>query len=212
MPVYQFQNIFAGPSGLAEDVFVNTWHFKTDAVVVGDFDNVRDMLKDFYTSIPGTGSPLCTHYPNILNTTATVKAYNLDDPKPRQPAYTSTYGPITWGSGSPLPFEVALCMSFEAAPTSGIAQARRRNRVYLGPFRSSVADTDGHPLDSVLTSVVTQGEKLKQAADASISWDWVVFSPTNDEPYSIKRLWCDDAWDTQRRRGLRETKRMIKTF
>jgi hypothetical protein len=210
--VVQANHILKGPSGLPEDVIVNTWHFYTSSVAEGDYDNIRDMLKDFYTSIPGSGSPLCTHYPNILNTTATVTIYNLDDPKPRQPIYSSTYGPITWGTGSPLPFEVALCMSFEAEKVSGVKQARRRNRVYLGPFRSATADTDGHPLDSLLTSVVTQGEKLKQAADASISWEWVVFSPTDDDFHPVDRLWCDDAWDTQRRRGLRETKRMTKQF
>lgn len=48
MPTYAFMNIFQGESGMPEDRFVNTWHFFGSTGTVTDFDNVRDMLKDFY--------------------------------------------------------------------------------------------------------------------------------------------------------------------
>lgn len=213
MATFQFQVIFSGLSGLPKDQYVNTWHFYNGASpIITDFDNVRDMLKDFYSVAPA-GSPIRTHMPAAgLSTTVKVKAYNLDDEKPRAPVYESSWGPETWGSGTVLPQEVAFCFSFEAGRESGQIQSRRRNRVYLGPFRSTVTDTSGRPTTAFMNDVLNAGKRLHDASVAAASWDWVVYSPTEVDTYDPKHLWVDDAFDTQRRRGMQPTTRVQHTY
>jgi len=38
-------------------------------------------------------------------------------------------------------------------------------------------------------------------------WDWVVYSPTNGNTVNVDNGWVDNAFDTQRRRGLAVTAR-----
>jgi hypothetical protein len=111
-----------------------------------------------------------------------------------------------------MPHEVALCFSFEAAHQSGEAQARRRNRVYVGPFNYDVADNAGRPTLELQTMIYDSGMALKSAADASVSWEWVVWSGTNEEAYDVSHIWVDNSFDTQRRRGLAPTSRLQHTF
>lgn len=210
MPVYQFNSIFAGLSGLPTDQYVNTWHFYT-AGTGADFDNVRDLLEDFFVTT-GSGSPLRTHMPTTLNLLPRVVGYDLSDPKPRSPVYEETFKvPVTYGTGTALPNEVALCLSFEAKKVSGQPQARRRNRVYLGPFRAQTNAATGRPDVTFLNDVKRQARTLYDAAKASSTWQWVVYSPTDDQHHEIDHLWCDDAWDTQRRRGLDPAQRYEHT-
>lgn len=207
MTTYAFMNVFQGSSGLAEDQIVNVTHwYRAAGAPVTDFDNVRDMLKDFYTVAP-TGNPIRTYMSGQLQLTAKVKAYDLSQPKPRAPVYESTYAISGFGGGSPLPNEVALCLSFEAKRESGELQARRRNRIYLGPFASGAMGTTGRPSPVVLTDVLNAAKRLKDAQAASATWDWMVYSPLNDEVLDIQHIWVDDAWDTQRRRGLSPSSR-----
>lgn len=212
MTVHAFQVIFKGLSGLPKDQYVNTWHFDSVPSSAVDFDNVRDMLKNFYSVAPA-GSPIRTHMPAAgLSTAVTVKAYNIDEPKPRAPVYESGWGPETWGSGTVLPQEVSFCLSFQAERESGQIQSRRRNRVYLGPFRSTVTDTSGRPTSAFMNDVLNAGKRLVDEQAAAVSWKWKVYSPTNDEAYPIKHLWVDDAFDTQRRRGMVPTTRVQQLY
>lgn len=204
MSVHKFQVIFNHDNGLAEDRVVNGWHFHSDVSPAIDFDNVRDMLQDFY-STPAVGTRISSFMPTHLDPTVLIVAYDLEQPKPRAPVYESSW-PLDGGTGSTIPTEVALCFSFEAAKESGQSQARRRNRVYLGPFQNT-AISSGVPSGTLMDSIVTAGQALKQASDAAISWDWVVYSATDGAHHEPAHIWCDNAWDTQRRRGLRATAR-----
>lgn len=211
MPVYQFNVTWKHTNGLPKDRFVHTWHFFT-AGTGADFPNVRDLLEDFYCTT-GAGSPLRTHMPTSLQTQPEVNAYNLADPKPRTPVYTAGFKvPVTFGTGTPLPTEVALCLSYEAKKLSGSNQARRRNRVYLGPWRSQTVGSTGAPDTTFITDISRQAKALHDAAEASVTWDWVVYSPTDDTHHLIDHLWIDNAWDTQRRRGIAPSTRSEHTL
>lgn len=203
MATYAFQTIFQHSNGLPKDQFVNTTHWRSEAPVAGtDFDNVRDMLKDFYGTA-ATGAKVCSYLTGDLNTTVKVKAYNLDEEKPRAPAYEGSFTLSGYATGYSMPYEVALCCSFEASRASGKPQGRRRNRFYLGPFGQNVPFTGGRPITTMLDNVIAAMGRLESAQQAAASWQWVVYSPTENEVYDIHHLWVDDAWDTQRRRGLK---------
>lgn len=210
---YKFTTSFQGTSQLPEDRFVNTWHFyNTNTLPPTDFDNVRDMLRDFWT-VASTGSPLVNYLTNTqITSTCTVKAYNYDDTPPRAPVYESSFTLTGLGAGSPLPTEMAVCLSYQAAKESGLPQGRRRNRIYLGPFNTSANDTGGRPASALRTAMIRAITDLEAAAQASVSWDWVVYSPTNADQYVVNDAWVDNAWDTQRRRGLQPTSRNSVVF
>jgi len=197
---YQFNVGFKGPTGLPKDTYVNTWHFYNGGAPT-DFDNVRDMLKDFYCTTP-TGNAVAKYMTNLIQSPATIKAYDMDSPKPRAPSYESTFNLTGLGTGTPVPFECAVCLSFEAARVSGQIQARRRNRVYLGPLASGILWSDGRPLPTAITSIMDAAKRLYAAQAASGSWKWQVYSGTDNKIYDIKHIWIDDSYDTQRRRGL----------
>jgi hypothetical protein len=212
--VYVAQNIFYGKSGLVEDRYINTWHFSGPTTGVGSaqFDNIRDMLKDFYTKKNGVWSELCKKLSLGIQTFADVVIYDLGQPKPRVPLYSGRYSGFQTGQSIAMPHEVALCFSFEAARVSGAVQSRRRNRVYIGPFNYDVADNAGRPTLELQTMIYDSGMALKAAADASLDWEWSVWSPTNEEDYEVSHIWVDNAFDTQRRRGLAPTTRLQHTF
>ena len=207
--LHAFQWAWQGVSGLAEDQFVNTWHFQREGLLGPDYENVEDMLVDFWT-----GDTLSESNPlndflttNQINGTYTLKVYDLEEEKPRAPVYENT-GEITLSNSDSLPTECAAVLSFQATVESGENQKRRRNRVYLGPF-AVTANDDGMLLNGFVERLLFQGRLLLNASQDSDSWRWVVYSPTDDNAEPVWSGWVDNAWDTQRRRGLRKTARGV---
>lgn len=206
--LYAFQWIWQGESQLAEDNFVNTWHFRKTSGIVTDFDNVKDMLVDFYSVAPeGVQTSITTYMcQGNLSGNFTVKAYHLTDPIPRTPAYEFS-GTVNLPSEVSMPTEVAAVLSFQAEPESGENQKRRRNRVYVGPFSSDCLGPDGTISPNLVETMLFAGKALFNASQESVTWHWNVYSPTDDIAYEIYNGWVDNGYDTQRRRGTRATAR-----
>lgn len=205
--LFQLQWIWEGASQLAEDQYVNNFHFKNEAAVIGDFENMRDLVRDFYTEVPpGTNTSIASWMTNESITGKwTVKVYDMADPKPRYPVYTDT-ATIGLSGGSTLPTECATVMSFQGVRIAGEKQARRRNRIYLGPF-SITANSNGMCAPGLVETVLFAGKEFLAASAASNSWTWSIYSPSNNDIVGIDNGWVDNGWDTQRRRGVRSTGR-----
>jgi hypothetical protein len=50
-------------------------------------------------------------------------------------------------------------------------------------------------------------ELQQSIAALGTGYDWCVYSPTSNMLFPISQIWVDDAWDTQRRRGVKATTR-----
>lgn len=213
MAFYRFTVTFQGSSLLPEDQYVNSWHFDhVEPVVISDYDNVRDMLRDFYNLIPASSTnSIASFMSNRIQTPVIVRAYDLGDPMPRAPRYESTFNLATRATGDPLPEEVALVLSFERPRVSGVPQSRRRNRVYLGPFAETANGTDARPSLALRTVMARSARDMLDASNASVRWTWEVNSPTYGEHGPVVGGWVDDAWDTQRRRGQSSSSRLLWT-
>lgn len=213
MALYRFDVIFDADNAMPADSIVNTWHFNNPAAGLppSDFDNVRDMLEDFYNAVPaGSTISIASQMPGgLFQNTVRVRAYNLDDPLPRVPVYQSTFTATLSSSGDPMPTEVSLVLSISAAPVSGVPMARRRNRKYLGPFVEGANGTDARPSLALRLTIARAARDLLDAAQASASWGWRVYSPTTGDDFEPVSGWVDNAWDTQRRRGLAATERTV---
>lgn len=187
-------------SGIAADKSVNVFHFISDKVPATNAA-ILTALQAFYNQI-GTkfgGS--------VAQNGHTVQMYDLADPQPRAPFYSTTFGLTSAPTGNSLPQEVALCLSFQGNRVSGESQARRRGRVYIGPFSSSQVDSSGRPVSALVSSLVTAGAGLLAAANAAPEWQWGIWSTVDNEMVTVTNGWVDNAFDTQRRRGLDPTTR-----
>lgn len=198
--VFRFDVLIPSDTGLPSDTMVNTWHFEETGAPYGNYDNVRDMLADFYNLMDGYMAGA------LIQNDLTVKAYDLAQPEPRVPVYEGVIE-ITPAAGVPLPSEVALVLSIRADYESGTSSARRRNRKYIGPIVGAQNAGNGRPTTTLVNGLCGAASDMLAAAQASVSWTWVVYSPTDGEAHPVIGGWVDDSWDTQRRRGLDPTSR-----
>lgn len=196
-------------SGIPADAVTNTWHFNTGgALLPTDAGIVRDRLAEFYNN-PNTVNSVAQYLSRVLDGDgARIKVYDLSNPEPRVPVLDvgMPIGPIT---AEAIVSEVAICLSYHADFVSGAPRARRRGRIFLGPLASNVMSFSfGEPRPSP----EVRGD-LKLAAERLIAADtpllkWSVYSPTaNTAAAPIVGGWIDNAFDTQRRRGVRPTTR-----
>lgn len=122
---------------------------------------------------------------------------------------------------SALPSEVACVLSFNANLTglqeqgeefveNGVTKrrrpkAQRRGRNYWGPFNSSAADeaSPGRPSTALRNHLADLGQQLLPGGAIDVLPDtaWVVYSSIAGA-HPVVAGHVDDAWDTQRRRGV----------
>jgi hypothetical protein len=197
-------------TAIPADAVVNTWGFEITQTPATDAHPVIEgHLKTFYDA--------WANYRGALHawTLARAKWYDLSQPKPRAPIRDQNLALSSAVQTTTLPTEVALCFSFQGTRISGLKQARRRGRVYLGTLATvAQSSSSGRPAAALLTALVTAGSALAAACEAATGFDWVVISNTPTEASFSAQVtdgWVDDAFDTQRRRGSPVTSRSTWT-
>lgn len=136
-----------------------------------------------------------------------IKWYDLPGVTPNYPLRETVVNFGAAPTGAALPAEVSLVLSFQGARTPGFPQARRRGRIYLGTVQQTY-NSGGRPTASILTGMAAAATTLKTAVDALASdTEWAVWSVADQAPVDITNGWLDNAWDTQRRRGVVRTAR-----
>lgn len=197
MPDLDCQIVLAGPSGLPKDRFVNTLHFSGSAPLQ-TWDELADgIMPDLVDLVEALEI-----YPSWLARPFEVKAYNPDEPKPREPKiYQGTLPGGATVDG--MPPEVALCLSYYTDRNL----PRKRGRIYLGPLRRT-AGTErplGNESGGIIGQLLSFGQALSDLGGVDVDWQHV--STVTGERRRIEHIWVDNAWDTQRRRGLARTNR-----
>lgn len=203
MANYRVQITLVTTDGNSANYVTNTWYCAalTDADA-GDFATAVVAL---YNTIRPNLSPL------IAQNGHGLKIYNMADLEPRAPIEDTTWNLAVAPSGTPLPPEVAICLSFQGAKISGVPQARRRGRVYLGPLNITGMDL-GRPGASIVTTFSGAGNTLLDAGVATAGdWNWAVYSTVNGGTAEVADGWVDNEYDTQRRRGRLSTSRTTFT-
>ncbi len=200
--VYRTQATILTQDNVPANFATNTWH-----ALAPDLAEValwHTALATFYNSISDQFGVLVKQ----TNPALEIQSYDLDDPTPRYPVLETTHSLSPDNTGS-LPPEVAICLSFQAPRTSGVAQARRRNRVYLPFLKASTNGSDGRPTATLLNDIDAAATALLAASGpTSGDWQWVIYSPTDDAVDLVDNGWIDNEWDTQRRRGREATSRV----
>lgn len=202
MALCDVQVIFKTTTGLPADFITNSWHID-DGEVTSSYAAFGNQLKTFYTAF-------LSNLPSYIEKNGhEIKVYKVSDPEPRAPVYEEVWDFIAAPTGNPLPLEVASCLSYQAAPISGIPQARRRGRVYIGPLNVNTIDTTGRISSAFRSSLAGAGQDLLDASNSSVTWKWSTHSRVLGTGAQVASGWVDDEPDTQRRRGRRPTTRTI---
>lgn len=211
-------------SGLAEDAVQNSWVLShaADSPSPGDTLDWVGPIDDFYGDISYYLSDRITRAAagikfNLYNITT-----HLAGGDHGSPIATDT-GTVNGAAGSAveLPSEVAHVLTlrgsgWQGEPVEAVdgadadaapdrPRSRRTGRLYLGPLNIA-AMSDGRPIGSFLTAV----ENAYVAAVAQ--WAAVgitprVWSRKASATYAITHIQQDNAFDTQRRRGVAATSR-----
>jgi hypothetical protein len=212
MVAYRAQAIFPMKTGIPRDSVVNAWSFY---IAGGDpithMTAIKGLLKTLYDTWGTYRSA------DLDLAKAHLVWYNLDEPKPRAPVADDLLGLSAAQATNSLPHELSVCLSFQGVRTSGLIQARRRGRLYLGPWSTASNDgTKGRPDNGLLTFVQTAAQAFHSAMTAATDRDWAVYSPTTaaagQPPLTVvDEGWVDNEWDIQRRRGNVSTARSTFT-
>lgn len=228
----RFQVTIPHNNGLPRDAVTNRFDFEVvdvdnDAIFADIVDKLKQVWNFNYDGNPGdTIANLMSD--QMAAGACHITGYNMDLPEPRAPIVEELFAIFPPASVA-LPHEVALCGSFQGDPEPGIPMARRRGRVYFGPLNSSAgaeAGGDYRPSTAALNIVSSALGGLRDAGGdlEVVGWRWVVASmgarnntnqaiPYEDRPLLPKMLtpittvWCDNSFDTQRRRGTSPTAR-----
>jgi hypothetical protein len=213
MAIVRAQVKIQSVAGMPKDVVMNRFHFATpgSTVLATEITEIQTRVIAFYEGLNSLGRRLSARWPQQVAATGhIVELYDMADPAPRQPISTTTFNVATVPSNTGLPDEVACVLSFQALKISGIPQARRRNRIYFGPLRTSDAtlqNSEVRPIGGLLEDLTKSAKEFLDTATLGILW--VVRSETYGSWAEVANGWADNAFDTQRRRGTAPTARTI---
>lgn len=210
MTLLRAQVRWQGYTNVPEDIYTNTLYFYSDdtdppATVAA---NKTAILTAFYQAC-FTGNYFS---PVVANSGHFVYWYNMADPEPRAPIYIGVPGVPARGTQG-YAEEASCVMSFQGERISGVPQARRRGRIYLGPLSLTAVSASSSSAFSFINT--TFRNQVAAAAETHLlpgteaDGQWVVWSPTGLTTTPVVDGWVDNAVDTQRRRGSRYTGRQV---
>jgi hypothetical protein len=185
-----------GISGLSHDRYVNILHFDGDQWNASLADELWAKYDNFL--LYGAG--------NLA--TGTLHSIRCYEPglNPEGPYFQKHYA-LSSARTTGGPSEVAICLSYSTADDPDRSTPRRRGRIYLGPLSTTQVGSV-RPTGALMAQVVAFGQAIAQVGTAS-NVTWMMKSSVDNSYHKIESVWCDDSWDTQRRRGLKPTTRQV---
>nr|CRY97692.1 hypothetical protein [uncultured prokaryote] len=191
----------------------NTYHFRLTEDSSYGVDRHQLSSEEVAPALVGLYDDLSGVLGNLAQTGHRIKFVDVEDPHPQYPYYEHTWGFANPINQAALPHEVCVVSSFEADIESGKNQASRRGRVFLGPISLSQCDNDGRLKATARSTIADAFHDFTGDEDnVGISgWEWCVYSRTLSEFVNVAMGHVDNAFDTQRRRGISATVRTVWT-
>jgi hypothetical protein len=182
-----------------KDYVDNTLWFSTEAAApTTAFQALTDMISGIWklNNPPPTWGPFNGRGHQI-------RAYQMSDTVPRPIIAQTSYTPGLWATISLNPRQIALCLSYYSERNL----PRQRGRVYIGPFDTTWAEQE-RPVANEMAAVLDLGRKLNAGALAlSPVWLHGIWSERAGTFYPATDYWCNDIYDTVRRRTPKESTR-----
>lgn len=207
-------------SGIEEDYSQNSWCFEegpeSDPMIVGATAVTK--VTSFYGAIGQYFGPSVSRVANVHHHLVYDLAAEIDTPGAGtgSPIIDSTFSIPTQAGTAGMPSEVAMCLSYHAELAGSVVEvgatrprSRRQGRVYLGPLSTAVMNEEAGMGVTRPRLVIRQ--EFADAAAAMIvgtGHDWSIWSRKDSTVREIVGGWVDNAFDTQRRRGVATTSRI----
>lgn len=177
-------------------------------------DNIQALMSSFWNDVNAPGTiTLASRMSSVIEPLLTrFFVYDLGQAAPRTP-YERTTGITAVAATDPLPNECAICLSYKSgvgSPTSGgTIDKNDRGRIYIGPLTVTasvaVADRGDARVAGNMTQAIVGGAELLLAGTAEL--EWVQYSRTLNQFQIVSGGFVNNAFDTQRRRGVPESSR-----
>lgn len=194
---------------------VNTFHFRK-RTVTDNFTFIQEMVEDFYTRNDADPTNTVSAFlsPRIRrDVPALVKIYDDNAPDIGGPIHTGSFPLTAPLSNVALPEEVAVCASFHAEPVLGLRKSSTSGRVFIGPLNDAAQtpSSGGRPDGAIIQALIAAMQELHDASSNAVDEHrWSIYSRTADErldwdgptEFPVIGGFVDNAFDTQRRRGL----------
>lgn len=183
---------------IPRDFCTNTLHFNTgsSSVSAANWQALTDALKGVWFATTGSHQ----HYGS---NGGKIVAYDVADAHPRPEKAVTTYTPGTWEGARNNPPQVTICSSFY----SGRNLPRLRGRIYV-PLNNAYS-VAFRPTAPQMSQTIALANNLNVAAIAlTPSWALGIYSKAANSFNPATNFWCNDVWDTQRRRAPKETTRL----
>ena len=201
MAVYKFLVSMPVTDTLPRNRIQNTLHFQHVAGTVLD------------TDLEAVCADLCTlyqHHYGSPNQEVEARAYSLGAPPQLPKAKVVVDAGMPWGHNSMR--EQALVLSFAG---NNRGDKRRRGRIYLEPGIVGTLQA----VDKIRPDEACLQWALAFYAESNSSfpdiggpdWQFGIWSERGQHFTVAEQAWVNDDWDVQRRRGLRETRRVTAT-
>lgn len=236
MGVVRAAVVFESVTGLSADRFVHDFWFRWDGPIgpeAGHLDDLADAVIDFYNGAPAPQVLQVAQYMSrevsrVANASQ-AKMYVMNELG--QPTGSAALAkPFTLvvpqADNISLPGEVAVCLSVNA-DLAGVQvevgltrpQSRRRGRTYIGPLMTNTCalgqNVNGvqRPrdqfVDDLRIAYQRMVESTKNIMPLNAGLFASVYSPTDLAARTVVACSTDDAFDTQRRRGVKPTAKQI---
>lgn len=236
MPDYLIDVELAAKSGIARDSVHNSFCVSGPVIAQGNTLPVVNALDSFYnnTGVADLSLAIATYISQSRSrelSACPVRIYdisgNLGGTPHGSPVATDALTLRQGGSNPSLPEECAVVLTLRAAgyqnqPIEGpdnadpdIAPERPRQtytgRIYLGPLVTIAGVTEAstsvaRPAPAFRSTILASADRLRDQW-AAAGYVWMMWSRERATVRNVTRAEVDDAWDTQRRRGVDPTVR-----
>lgn len=188
-------------SGVSADNQSNGFHVSDSGITEADMDAWTTAIKTFYDYCYSVGA-----LRGMASSNHIIKFYDVGGAPPNYPIYETTFNLAVTPAAIDLPPEVALAVSYKNVTNNSVLRARRRGRIYISGWTES-ANTAGRPSTAAYEGLAQAYADYCDDVNVISTLTAGIYSPTQDILSEVEEVWCDDAWDTQRRRGWAATAR-----
>lgn len=238
MTDYLFTAILPHTNGLTEDRYVNTFAVKGANPGSTARDGIMQAIEDFYTLVPTGGlasiAECLSADVSRVGAACEILAYDigghLDGSAHGAPVDAIAFTMPAAANSNRLPQEVAYVLTLESqtratepveVPDDGDPDSkpqrpmqRHTGRIYLGPLGFFALDeTSGRPdvaiRDTVHLAAIDMSETIHSHTTTGTGTEgWAIWSRTDAVLRPVHFVSSDNAFDTQRRRGVDATARV----
>jgi len=173
----------------------NGFYVSDSGISEANMDSWTTALQTFYSSLIALQA-----LKGLAQNNHIVKFYDVGGAPPNYPVYETTWNFANANPATDLPQEVALAVSYKNNSNNSVPRARRRGRIYISGW-SEARNTAGRPTNTAYESLATAYADYCDDVNVIAAFTAVIYSRVQDITNNVEEVWCDNEWDTVRRRG-----------